>query len=112
MHPLHAHTCIPIAPRACPETLQPTRTTARVYIDTVGDADRYAAKLLAVFPGLKFTMCPKADALYPIVSAASIVAKVTRDKSIQEAQAQLFPNGDGKLGSGYPGQQPNSVPLL
>ncbi len=56
----------------------PQPTPAQVYIDTVGDAERYAAKLSSVFPGLKFTVCPKADALYPVVSAASIVAKVRR----------------------------------
>jgi ribonuclease HII len=100
------------APRFALKASQPARPAAQVYIDTVGDAERYAAKLSGVFPGLKFTVCPKADALYPIVSAASIVAKVTRDTWIQRAQARLFPNGDGKLGSGYPGQQASCVPLL
>jgi ribonuclease H2 subunit A len=54
-----------------------------VYVDTVGDADRYRAKLSSAFPGVTFTVCPKADALYPVVSAASIVAKVLRDTSLQ-----------------------------
>lgn len=40
----------------------------------------------------------KADAKYPVVSAASIVAKVTRDAEI----AQLSSDIGVKLGSGYP----------
>ena len=45
-------------------------------MDTVGDAERYKERLSQRFPGIAFTVCPKADAIYPIVSAASIVAKV------------------------------------
>ena len=44
-------------------------------MDTVGDAERYRERLSQRFPGIAFTVCPKADAIYPIVSAASIVAK-------------------------------------
>lgn len=42
----------------------------------MGDPDRYRSRLSSSFPGMAFTVCPKADALYPVVSAASIVAKV------------------------------------
>ncbi len=66
-----------------------------VYVDTVGDAEIYRQKLSREFPGIQFTVCPKADALYPIVSAASIVAKVKRDRVIDGLA--------GVVGSGYPG---------
>ena len=67
-----------------------------IYVDTVGDADTYKRRLSQEFPGIQFTVCPKAVALFPIVSAASIVAKVTRDRAISNA-ADL-----AKAGSGYP----------
>lgn len=51
-------------------------------------------KLSQRFPGIKFTVKPKADALFPIVSAASIAAKVSRDRCIEKL-------GPG-VGSGYP----------
>lgn len=73
-----------------------------VFIDTVGDPDRYRAKLERAFPGIAFTVCPKADALYPIVSAASIAAKVLRDTSLQVEQAALPQKQAGSLGNGYP----------
>jgi ribonuclease HII len=49
----------------------------QVYVDTVGDPDKHRERLEQRFPGLgiSFTVCPKADSIYPIVSAASIVAK-------------------------------------
>jgi ribonuclease HII len=40
----------------------------------------------------------KADAKYPVVSAASIIAKVTRDSEIQKLEKRL----KFKIGSGYP----------
>lgn len=50
----------------------------------------------------------KADATYKVVSAASIIAKVTRDRSIIE---YIYPEGsavshlDKSFGSGYPGDE-------
>ena len=48
----------------------------KVYVDTVGDADKYRVKLTEIFPGIKFVVAKKADSLFPVVSGASIVAKV------------------------------------
>lgn len=48
-----------------------------VYVDTVGDSKSYQARLSALFDEISFVVCPKADSIYPIVSAASIVAKVS-----------------------------------
>jgi ribonuclease HII len=42
----------------------------------------------------------KADLNYPIVSAASIIAKIERDESIKELEKI-----HGKIGSGYPGDE-------
>merc|ERR1712129_627166 len=56
-----------------------------VYLDTVGAPDAYEEKLRNHFMGfnIKFTVAKKADALYPVVSAASICAKVTRDDILE-----------------------------
>ncbi|XP_077501945.1 ribonuclease H2 subunit A [Amblyomma americanum] len=76
---------------------------AEVYVDTVGPPEKYQKKLEALFPGIKVTVAKKADATYPIVSAASICAKVARDRAVRSWQ---FPEGinvkPGDYGSGYP----------
>ena len=56
-----------------------------VYVDTVGKAEYYEEKLNRIFgQKCKVVVCPKADSLYKVVSAASICAKVTRDHAIKE----------------------------
>jgi ribonuclease HII len=44
----------------------------------------------------------KADETYPIVGAASILAKVTRDEHVQRIAQELEPKLNLPLGSGYP----------
>lgn len=76
-----------------------------VYVDTVGDPKRYQDMLTRRFQNkIKFTVAKKADSIYPCVSAASICAKVTRDKEIEDwkyREPGFVPKGP--LGSGYPG---------
>ncbi|KAK9899733.1 ribonuclease H2 subunit A [Cystobasidium minutum MCA 4210] len=85
-----------------------------VYVDPVGPHEVYEAKLKAIFPTLDFTVIPKADAIFPVVSAASIVAKVTRDVFMEvwtfnEQEGQL--NFSSEFGSGYP-SDPKTVAWL
>ncbi|XP_050348461.1 ribonuclease H2 subunit A [Nymphalis io] len=77
---------------------------AEVYVDTVGPPEKYQAKLSEIFPNIKITVAKKADSIYPIVSAASIVAKVTRDHALKvwEFHEGLEMNHK-EFGSGYPG---------
>eukprot|EP00039_Didymoeca_costata_P010050 m.134302 g.134302 ORF g.134302 m.134302 type:complete len:264 (+) comp14691_c0_seq2:123-914(+) len=73
-----------------------------VYVDTVGIDTVYQAKLEKIFPQLSITVAKKADSKYPICSAASICAKVTRDLVVS---AWNFPETrkiDTEFGSGYP----------
>ncbi|KAF4750823.1 Ribonuclease H2 subunit A [Perkinsus olseni] len=84
-----------------------------VYVDTVGDPERYQSKLSSIFKrrGVDtIVVCKKADAIYPICSAASICAKVVRDRLVQE-EVSYYPEAESvaskcrsiKVGSGYPG---------
>ncbi|EKV16668.1 Ribonuclease [Penicillium digitatum] len=79
-----------------------------VYIDTIGNPATYQQKLERIFPSLKITVAKKADSLYPCVSAASVVAKVTRDVALEvmyeavlRAEQSLSPTPQ-TWGSGYP----------
>jgi ribonuclease HII len=49
-------------------------------------------------PGSEIIARNKADDLYPVVSAASIIAKVTRDRMMDEIRKEF----DVNIGSGYP----------
>ncbi|KAJ8117247.1 hypothetical protein OPT61_g1511 [Boeremia exigua] len=85
-----------------------------IYIDTIGRPDVYQKKLERIWPTIAITVAKKADSLYPVVSAASVCAKVTRDAALDvcyepyhtpaEAAAHAQSAGDVKVawGSGYP----------
>ncbi|KDE05667.1 hypothetical protein MVLG_04038 [Microbotryum lychnidis-dioicae p1A1 Lamole] len=93
----------------------------RAFIDTVGIAADYQRKLEHLFPAVTFVVTSKADAIYPIVSAASIVAKVTRDHFLEawpilsSASVQVHDDGVEEarnvFGSGYP-SDPKTVAWL
>jgi len=71
----------------------------KIFVDTVGPADTYQNYLEASLDDdtIKVKVQPKADATFECVSAASIVAKVTRDKQIENLELS-----DKDCGSGYP----------
>ncbi|KAL2787839.1 ribonuclease H-like domain-containing protein [Aspergillus keveii] len=73
-----------------------------VYIDTIGNPASYQKKLEAVFPSLRITVEKKADSLFPCVSAASVVAKVTRDVALETCYEALEEDKGAGWGSGYP----------
>lgn len=96
----------------------------KIFVDTVGKAEVYQNKLKNIFPDIEITVKEKADSLFPVVSAASICAKVTRDfilrrwkyeEPIINLDSDL--NGVGSstyglaFGSGYPGD-PNTKKFL
>ena len=60
-------------------------------------AERYKYHIMEYLPfSVKIISEHKADAKYPVVSAASIIAKVERDKAISELAAKY-----GNMGCGY-----------
>ncbi|KAK6887183.1 Ribonuclease H2 subunit A [Candida tropicalis] len=84
---------------------------SKIFVDTVGPPATYQAKLKGIFPDIEITVAKKADSIYPIVSAASVVAKVTRDKNIAYYNNHLDILKGHKLGSGYP-SDPNTKTWL
>jgi ribonuclease HII len=83
----------------------------RAYVDAADvDAGRFRDAVGAVAgAGIELVSEHKADAKYPLVSAASIVAKVRRDAEVRAIAAgleeRLGPGPLSRVGSGYPGDR-------
>ena len=79
-----------------------------IYIDAADvNAKRYGLAFQKEFSKAKIISKHQADKYYPVVSAASIIAKVQRDQEIEKLAKQF--NED--LGSGYPAD-PNTKKFL
>lgn len=74
--------------------LQGKGKLSAVYVDTVGNPEAYQRLLRGRFPHLTFVVTSKADSRFPVVSAASVVAKTFREKEVRGM--------DQKVGCGYP----------
>ncbi|KAF9003939.1 ribonuclease H-like domain-containing protein [Cyathus striatus] len=89
---------------------------SEVYVDALGNTEKYESYLSSLFPGINFTVTQKADSKYKIVGAASVAAKVTRDACVEGWYFEE--NGESKakqlkseVGSGYP-SDPNTQAWL
>ena len=70
-----------------------------IYIDAADvNAKRFGVAFEIEFPTAKIISKHKADELYPVVSAASIIAKVERDRAIEK----IAKKEGTDIGSGYP----------
>lgn len=83
-----------------------------VFVDTLGKPETYKKQLSERYPMYSFTVCSKADSIYPVVGAASIFAKVTRDFNLENWK----PTGsslsfDRDFGSGYPSGKAKFIDL-
>lgn len=85
------------------EVLEAGVNVTDIFVDTVGPPDSYQKKLSKRFPRVRFTVTKKADSLFPIVSVASICAKVTRDVGLMRREEMISTSKEESWGSGYPG---------
>ncbi|KAG0007112.1 Ribonuclease H2 subunit A [Modicella reniformis] len=97
------------------ETIASGVNLKEVYVDTVGTPESYQKKLENLFPSItKIVVAKKADSKYPIVSAASICAKVTRDDVLRHwvfSETGIESTISRQFGSGYP-SDPKTVAWL
>ncbi|KAF8822408.1 putative ribonuclease H1 large subunit [Cardiosporidium cionae] len=75
----------------------------QVFVDTVGNSTSYQIKLQKHFPSLKIVVTEKADSKFAVVSAASICAKVSRDRILRQWKYVEEGEFSTEFGSGYPG---------
>lgn len=76
----------------------------KIWVDTVGPPETLQKYLSSIFPMTTFIVSKKADSLYPMVSAASIIAKVIRDEHLHAWNfvENHHKDIDREFGSGYP----------
>ena len=80
----------------------------RVYLDTVGDPSKYKVIIQKALndDSIEIKVESKADDTYPVVSAASICAKVSRDHALRtyeyKEKGKIFSKD---VGCGYPGDK-------
>jgi len=81
-----------------------TKQIDKIYIDAPDpNADRFTHRIISRLPldaeiSSKLHSSHKADVIYPIASAASIIAKVTRDDEIEKIKKEIGCD----FGTGYP----------
>ncbi|CAN1761602.1 Ribonuclease H2 subunit A, partial [Linum perenne] len=74
----------------------------QVYIDTVGDPEKYRVKLSEILPSIKFVVAKKAESLYSVVTGASIVAKISYRSLLPEwLLDETHKDISRNFGSGY-----------
>ncbi|KAI8874419.1 hypothetical protein GQ42DRAFT_159774 [Ramicandelaber brevisporus] len=78
---------------------------SELYVDTVGPAVSYENKLSGLFPTIKVTVRAKAESQFPVVAAASIVAKVVRDQVLHSWQFAEGREWSKQWGCGYPSDE-------
>ena len=73
-----------------------------MFVDAVGPTKVLRAKLKARFPKVNFVVESKADSTYPVVSAASVIAKTLRDALLENVPLApaVWEIGDPALGLG------------
>jgi len=80
------------------EIINSYQGTAKIIIDSPQTPAVFTAMINEKLNSVRDVLCSfKADTLYPEVSAASVVAKFTRDSIIEELKTEF-----GDFGSGYP----------
>ncbi|MHA2308262.1 MAG: ribonuclease HII [Candidatus Heimdallarchaeaceae archaeon] len=83
-------------------------TPDEIYIDAADvNEKRFGEAFQTEFPKAKIISRHKADSYYPVVSAASIIAKVQRDSEIEKISSKLGID----IGSGYP-NDPKTISFI
>ena len=75
----------------------------KLYVDTVGNEEKYQSWLQREFPMISITVTAKGDSKFKCVGAASIQAKIRRDHELENFQfEEQNIEADSNFGCGYP----------